>query len=113
MPDAPRYELRLADMASHPYLLPAALLAAGLDGLARKLEPPPRAKVAAWALDPAEAKALPSNLLDALRAFEADEVLRQKVGVEMCAALHKLRMKQWREYTMHLTAWELETGLDI
>jgi len=112
VPDAPRYELRLADMAAHPYLLPAALLAAGLDGLTRAAEPPPRAKVAAWDLKASDAEQLPSNLLEALSAFKADNVLRETLGAEVCSALHKLRLAQWREYSMHLTQWELDTGLD-
>ena len=39
IPDAGRFELRLADGAANPYLLPAALLAAGLDGVERRLDP--------------------------------------------------------------------------
>ena len=39
IPDAGRFELRLADGAANPYLLQAALLAAGLDGIRSKRDP--------------------------------------------------------------------------
>ena len=39
IPDAGRFEFRLADGAANPYLLPAALIAAGLEGIEQKCDP--------------------------------------------------------------------------
>jgi glutamine synthetase len=113
VPDAPRFELRLADMASNPYLLPAATLAAGLRGMDANLQPGPRASVPAWRLPRDEARLLPTNLLEAVEALEADGALCEALGAEMCAGYAQLRRKQWRDYSMHLTQWELDTYLDL
>lgn len=43
IPEGDRFELRLADGAANPYLLPAALIASGLDGIAQSREPGSRA----------------------------------------------------------------------
>lgn len=113
VPDAPRFELRIADMAANPYLLPAATLAAGLDGMATCADPGPRATVPAAQLPRDAARELPSNLLEAVHALEADAPLRKALGEEFCSAYLRLRRAQWREYCMHLTRWELDTYLDV
>lgn len=113
VPDAPRFEFRLADMAANPYLLPAATLAAGLDGMATKADPGPRATVPASQLKATPERALPSNLLEAVQAMEADGALCEQLGPEFCAAYLTLRRRQWREYCMQLTKWELDTYLDV
>jgi glutamine synthetase len=112
VPDAPRFELRLADMAANPYLLPAVALAAGLDGMATGADPGPRATVPAWKLPAGSAAPLPSNLLEAIQALEADKALCEQLGPEACTAYARLRRGQWRDYCMHLTTWELEQYLD-
>ncbi len=114
IPDAGRFELRLADGAANPYLLPAALLAAGLDGVERGLAPGPRLDVDMYADADAAAAArkLPLNLLDALRALEADETLTAKIGAETIAAFLKLKTEDWRAYKRELTEWERRTTLD-
>jgi glutamine synthetase len=55
---------------------------------------------------------LPLNLLDALRAFEADAGLRAGLGAELASAYLKLRHADWNAYARHLTEWERETTLD-
>lgn len=113
VPDAPRFELRLADMAANPYLLPAAALAAGLDGMATRADPGPRALVPASQLPRSAARELPSNLLEALQALQADATLCEQLGPRFCSAYLTLRRAQWREYCMQLTEWELATYLDV
>ena len=112
IPDAPRIELRLPDTAANPYLLPAAAAAAGLDGIANDISPGPRATVAAWDLPDGTAEPLPSCLLDALRALEADTALVDALGPDLVAAYLKLRTQQWESYCGHLSQWELDTGLN-
>ena len=72
IPDAGRFELRLADGAANPYLLQAALLAAGLDGIRNKRDPGKRLDINMYTEGHTakDAKKLPLNLLDALRALE-------------------------------------------
>ena len=73
IPEAGRFELRLPDGAANPYLLQAAILAAGLDGIAEKREPGKRLDINMYTDGHTVkgAKKLPLNLLDALRAFGA------------------------------------------
>lgn len=113
VPDAPRLEFRLGDMGMNPYLYPAAVLAAGLEGIASKADPGPAATVAAWDLPADQKRPLPKNLLDALRSLEADKALRERLGEEVCVAYGRLRMQQWESYSAHLTQWELDNYLDV
>ena len=77
IPEAGRFELRLADGAANPYLLQAALLAAGLDGIENKRDPGKRLDIDMYADGHTvkDAKRLPLNLLDALRALDASSRL--------------------------------------
>jgi glutamine synthetase len=114
IPEPGRFELRLADGAVNPYLLQAALLVVGLDGIRNKRNPGKRLDIDMYAEGhlAKEAKRLPLNLLDALRAFEASPVLRQGLGEAVVASYAKLRHAEWNEYTRHLTEWERQTTLD-
>jgi glutamine synthetase len=114
IPDAGRFEFRLADGAANPYLLQAGLLAAGLDGLARKTDPGRRLDIDMYTSGHTvtDVRRLPLNLLDALRAFDADTALREALGVPFADAYVKLRLQDWNAYARHLTQWERETTLD-
>jgi glutamine synthetase len=114
IPDAGRFELRLADGAANPYLLQAALLAAGLDGIRNRRDPGKRLDIDMYA-EPHKvkgAKRLPLNLLDALRALEKSAVLKAALGEETQAAYLKLKYDDWSAYSRHLTEWERQSTLD-
>ncbi|MCP9887410.1 type III glutamate--ammonia ligase [Cyanobium sp. ATX 6A2] len=98
IPDDQRLELRLPDGSAHPYLLQAAILAAGLDGIERQLEPGPRHDNDNYAapLGPEICPRLPADLGEALDAFAADTRLRQGLGEEFCQAYEHLRRRQWQ-----------------
>src|SRR2546430_4663690 len=72
IPDAGRFELRLPDGAANPYLLQAAMLAAGLDGIKHQRDPGKRLDIDMYAQGHTvkNARRRPVNLLDALRAFD-------------------------------------------
>ena len=114
IPDAGRFELRLPDGAANPYLLQAGILAAGLDGIRHKRSPGKRLDINMYTEGHtvADAKRLPLNLLDALRALEASSVLAAALGNEFVASYVKLRMADWNSYARHLTEWERQTTLD-
>ena len=114
IPDAGRFELRLADGATNPYLLPASLLIAGLDGIKNKRDPGKRLDIDMYAEGhkAKNARRLPLNLLDALRAFEKSTVLKEGLGREFCSAYLNLKYDDWNKYSRHLTDWERETTLD-
>ena len=114
IPAPGRMELRLGDGAANPYLLPAAVLAAGLHGIATEASPGRRLDIDMYA-EPHRARGarkLPLNLLDALRALEADRNLVEATGKEPVAAFLKLKHAEWNEYARHLTDWERDTTLD-
>jgi glutamine synthetase type III len=114
IPDAGRFELRLADGASNPYLLQAALLSAGLDGLKNKRDPGKRLDIDMYAEGHTvkDAKRLPLNLLDALRALDQSSVLKAAFGEDVVASYIKLRTAEWNEYAGQLTDWERQATLD-
>lgn len=114
IPDAGRFELRLADGAANPYLLAAAVLAAGADGIENSRDPGERLDINMYTEgDKAtNAKKLPLNLLDALRALEKSTVLKEAFGEKVIKSYVHLKQTEWNEYCRHLTEWERETTLD-
>ena len=96
IPDDQRLELRLADGAANPYLLPAAVLAAGLDGIERGLDPGPRSDANTYTDPPSgdAARPLPAGVAEALAAFAADRVLREALGEDFCRAYETLRRQE-------------------
>jgi glutamate---methylamine ligase len=114
IPDSGRLELRLADGAANPYLLAAAVLAAGLDGLAHRRDPGKRLDINMYT-EPYKAEGarkLPLNLLDALRALERSSVLKGALGEDVIASYLKIKYDDWNAYSRHLTEWERQTTLD-
>ena len=99
LPDSQRLELRLPDGAANPYLLQAAVLAAGLDGIERQLDPGPRSERNTAAEPPADSdwRALPSSLGEALAAFAADGQLRAALGEPFCQAYLALAPRRDQE----------------
>ena len=114
IPDDQRLELRLPDGSAHPYLLQAAVLAAGLDGIERQLDPGPRRDNDNYAdpLPPGSCTPLPRDLGEALEAFAADTTLRAALGEAFCSAYERLRRRQWATYRSQVSGWERNTGLD-
>lgn len=114
IPDAGRFELRLSDGAANPYLMAAALLEAGLDGIDNHRDPGPPLDMNAY-LHPHRIESLrqlPDNLQDALRALESNAILTAGLGEEFTSAYLKLKRAEWRDYANHVSAWELSHTLD-
>lgn len=113
VPESDRFELRLADGAVNPYLMPAAVLAAGLDGSANGRDPGPRLDINMYVDGHTitDAKRLPLNLLDALRALDGSSVLRESLGALVPAYL-KIKQNDWEQFSRHLTSWECDTTMD-
>jgi glutamine synthetase len=114
VPAPGRVEYRLADGSANPYLLQAALLAAGVDGLAQKRDPGKRLDVNMYEVGHTigGVRRLPMNLLDAIRAFERCGPLRAAFGDAFVASYAKLKYQQWDSYMRHLSVWERDNTLD-
>lgn len=113
IPEAGRFELRLADAAANPYLLQAGIIAAGLDGLKNKRDPGKRLDINMYTEGHTvkEAKRLPLNMLDALRALDQNTLMRDTLG-EFVPSFLKLKTEEWNSYCRHLTQWERDMTLD-
>ncbi|HER25925.1 MAG TPA: type III glutamate--ammonia ligase [Rhodospirillales bacterium] len=114
VPEAGRFELRLLDGATNPYLCQAAILAAGMDGVANNRDPGKRMDIDMYAEgDKVKGgKKLPLNLLDALRLTEKSQVLKDAFGADAVDSYVRLKMKDWQSYCAHLSKWERDNTLD-
>jgi glutamine synthetase len=95
--------------------LPAALLAAGLDGIERGVDPGKPLDIDMYAEGhkaPADTKKLPLNLLDALRLTGKSQLLRRELGDEFVNSYIKLKTREWDDFSRQLTPWERATTLD-
>ncbi len=115
VPGPGRFELRLPDGAANPYLLQAVIIAAGLDGLRTGADPGPRRDNDMYADGHLveDAPKLPLNLLDALRAYDSDEVLKAAMGADFSRAFLRLKHREWDSFVSHFSHWERENTLDI
>ena len=115
VPAPGRFELRLPDGAANPYLLQAVIIAAGVDGIRNKTNPGKRLDIDMYAEGQRmkSAKKLPLNLLDALRIFDNNKVLKLSLGEEFSNAYISLKKDEWNAYASHFSVWEKENTLDV
>ena len=109
---ANRFEWRLPDASANPYLASAALIAAGLDGIDRQLDPGAACTDDLFALPLAaiESRAiplLPQNLGEAVHALQRDEVVCAALGETLSAQFIALKRAEWTEYARHVSDWEV------
>jgi glutamine synthetase len=113
-----RLELRLADGSCNPYLVTAALIAAGLDGVESKLDPGKPNSDNLYEYSPAELnkqgiEVLPQNLKEAVDALEGDKVIRDALGAQLSQEFIDLKRMEWVEYSRHVSDWELNRYLEF
>lgn len=116
IPGPGRIEMRAVDGAANPYLAFAALLAAGLDGIANQTDPGPSNhgnlyEVAEEELLRRNIAFLPTTLAEALDAFEEDTVVREALGTAFSEHYVKAKREEWRQYNQAVSPWELERYL--
>jgi glutamine synthetase len=104
---ATRAELRVGDGAANVYLATAAALFAGLDGIKRKLEPPPAISGLIYEQPEAEdCTPLPRTFQAALDALEADEYLTECMGAELVRIFREIKGAELARASRHVTDWE-------
>lgn len=118
IPGPGRIEHRAADGAANPYLSAAALLAAGLDGIANQLEPGPRNDDNLYEVPETELQQrsigfLPTTLSEAIAALEQDAVVREALGEEYVDYYVRVKRDEWRQYHETVSAWEIENYLGV
>jgi glutamine synthetase len=97
-------ELKACDSSGNPYLSLGGLIAAGLDGIERELEPPEPVDVDPASLSEAERlhrgiKALPATQAEALTALAGDHVLTEALGPVLTEAYLAVRRSEWAAYS--------------
>ena len=114
IPDPGRFEIRLMDGATNPYLLQAAVVAAGLDGVANKRDPGKRVDLNMYTEQHKlkKVRKLPANLLDAIRLLDSSKVARTAFGDEFIDSYVKLKNEEWQRFTRAITPWERDHTLD-
>jgi glutamate---methylamine ligase len=114
IPDVDRFELRLPDGAANPYLLQAGVIAAGLEGVLQQRSPGPRRdnNMYTHPLPADEARHLPGNLLDAVRALRASPEMIHALGPAFVDAYVRLKELEWAEHHAQISPWERQTTLD-
>jgi glutamine synthetase len=113
-----RLELRLPDGSCNPYLTTAGIIAAGLDGVKRKLDPGKPNNTDLYLLTPEQIQEqgigiLPQNLNEAIDGFAADTVLRDAVGENLAQEFIRLKRMEWIDYSRHVSAWETKRYLEF
>ncbi len=113
-----RLEMRLPDGSTNPYLATIGILAAGMDGVERKLDPgePNNTNLYEWSpeqLRDAGIGVLPQNLNESLDALEADKLLTGALGDDLAKEFLRLKRMEWVEYQRHVSTWEVERYLEF
>lgn len=97
-------ELRSPDAAANPYLVLAVCLAAGMDGIRKRLVPLKAGKTE-------NPDCLPETLKEAIDIFENSSWIREILGEDFCRIYVESKKKEWLRYTRQVTDWEVEEYL--
>lgn len=105
-----RCELRCPDPSANPYLAFAVMLAAGLDGIEKKMTPPAPAEEDLYQVDGSRTGlgVLPGSLGEAIDALKKDEVIQTALGQHVYERYVEAKTQEWNEYNLYVTQWELK-----
>ena len=111
-----RVELRSPDPAANPYLVLAVCLAAGLDGIKRKLEIPKSIDCNIFAMTDEERNAagiekLPENLYEAVKCLNEDKFICEVLGEHIVSKYTEAKLKEWEDYRTRVSQWEIDEYL--
>ncbi len=117
---AARIELRCPDATCSPHLVVASILAAGLDGIRRDIEPPEPTDKDLYESG-VTLRSLPGSLEGALESLDRSSMMRGVLGDSVVDALVKMRKREWEEYiestgdpgTSEITKWEIERYMHV
>jgi glutamine synthetase len=114
--EATRVELRNPDPACNPYLALAAILAAGLDGIEKKIDPPSSTDMNIFEMSEEERikhgiECLPKSLKEAIDETKKSELVRQVLGDHVFNKYIMAKEEEWYNYTTRVTQWEIDNYL--
>jgi glutamine synthetase len=108
----------MPDPSCNPYLAFAVMLAAGLDGIARRLDPGPPINKNIFKMSHRERRhlridELPGNLSEALDAMEKDDLVGATLGDHITTHFLEAKREEWADYIRHVSPWEHERYLKV
>ncbi len=111
-----RVELRNPDPSCNPYLVLAAVLTAGLDGIEKQMTPPPSVDANIYDMTEAERIAsgvtdLPGSLMEAVEAMQNDPLIRQALGEHVFEKFVTAKAMEWEHYRTRVHQWEIDRYL--
>ena len=115
---ATRAEIRCPDPACNPYLTFAALLHAGLEGIEQEYELPDPMETNLYHLTAEQRKergivSLPETLGEAITELSQSELAKKALGGHIFDRYVELKRKEWDEYRVQLTDWEMKKYLSV
>jgi len=115
---ATRAEIRCPDPACNPYLTFAALLHAGLEGIEKGYELPEPMETNLYHLTPEQRRergivSLPETLGEAVAELSQSELMKKALGPHIFDRYVELKRKEWDEYRVQLTEWEMKKYLAV
>jgi glutamine synthetase len=115
--EATRVEVRCPDPSSNTYLAFAVLIAAGLDGVEKKMELGAPVEESLFEIDAARIlemgiREMPGSLGDALDELEGDPVIRDALGDHVYGHFIEAKRAEWNDFRLHVSQWELDRYLE-
>ena len=111
-----RIELRCPDPAANPYFLLSVCLASGLDGIKRNLKVKHSTdrnifKMTKEEKDAAGIESLPHNLINAVKAMQKSELIKQTLGEYSFDLYTQAKIDEWDDYRTKVHQWEIDKYL--
>jgi len=113
-----RCELRSPDLSGNPYLQFAVMLAAGIEGIKKEIDPPKPIEKNIYKLSEKERKKysinqLPESLGHAINLMEESALLKEILGEHIFNNFLHVKRKEWGKYRTQVTRWEIDRYLPI
>ena len=113
-----RVEYRPTDGSCNFYVAFAGILAAGLDGIRRKIEPPEPVEEDIYQMSEKQRtekgiEVLPGNLGEALSELSRDKYMQDALGHAFCEKFLQLKIKEWKDFNFTVHEWERKKYLDV
>jgi len=115
--EATRLELRSPDPSCNPYLALAACLTAGMDGIARGIEPPEPVNANVYRMDQEELRelgieTLPASIHEAVEELRRDDLIRETLGPHVTESFIEAKDIEWDIYQKQVHGWEIDQYLE-
>ncbi|SDO44462.1 type I glutamate--ammonia ligase [Desulforhopalus singaporensis] len=113
-----RTEIRCPDPSCNPYLALAMMLNCGLDGVKNDLTPPPSVNKDIFEMTSSQMMeegimVMPSSLKEAIEELKSNPISKATLGNHIFNKYIEAKEKEWDEYRIAVTDWELKTYLGI